>query len=320
MNNNSGEISISTTLNNNGILNNNTGSLLSIYGTLNNNSGATLNNHQTLLIYGGGTLTNNGTLTNYVSGGVLTISGTLTNNSGASMINNPGGTLNNSGTFTNNGTMQANGGGSMNNSGMFINNVGGVINGSASYGAGTYTQTAGQMINNGTLTQTSINILGGVLSETGTINGTTTIGSGATVSPGHSPGTLTINGNFSSSGKSIFEIGGASSGLFDVLAINGPATFTGGNIEFDFINGYNPTAGTFLDFLLASSITGWNTLSVTLLGLNGAGWDVNPSANGEMLSITEQGTYVGVPEPSTMLLLGTGLAGLIGFRKKFKRS
>ena len=77
--------------------------------------------------------------------------------------------------------------------------------------------------------------------------------------PGNSTGTLTINGTFSSSGTLLIDIAGLDEGKFSVLKINGEAIFSGGNVEFDFIDGFKPIKGNFWDFLFADTITGWGT-------------------------------------------------------------
>ena len=64
----------------------------------------------------------------------------------------------NSSTFNNNGTLNNNSGGILNNSGMLYNC-------STITGSGNYIQTAGQTTNNGSLSQTSVNIQGGTLTE-----------------------------------------------------------------------------------------------------------------------------------------------------------
>ena len=128
-------------------------------------------------------------------------------------------------------------------------------------GSGNYIQTAGQTTNNGSPSQTSVNIQGGSLSGNGTITSNVTIGSRATVQLGNSPVTLTINGNFFSSGNMLFEIGELSRGQYNVLQINGKANFTGGYLEFDFSDDINASADDYWDFLFANNINGWNILS-----------------------------------------------------------
>jgi hypothetical protein len=130
---------------------------------------------------------------------------------------------------------------------------------------------------------------------------------------------LTINGNFTSGGKLFFEIAGLGIGLYDVLGINGNATFTGGNMQFDFIDGFIAAAGNYWDFLTANTITGWDTLNFSFNGL-GAGLEWNFTqldTGGERLWISSN-TVAPVPEPETyaMLLAGLGLIGFTARRRK----
>lgn len=256
-----------------------------------NYSGNTFINWNIMYIETTGVLTNQGDLWNWFTG---------------YMIDH--GTLTNSGTFTNIGLLA-------DYSGSSINNTGTVNNYATIAGEGTYWQTAGETHNDGVINQTSIIIDEGILRGTGSIGGNVTIGANATVLPGDSPGTMTVDGNLISSGDYMFDIGGLSAGEFDVLNISGDATFTGGNMEFDFINGFNAAAGNYWDFLFANSITGWNTLTFNVNGLgSGLNWEIVPITGGERLLIN--GTSV--PEPATMLLVLFGLMGLAGIKKRFK--
>ena len=69
--------------------------------------------------------------------------------------------------------------------------------------------------------------LGATVGGHGTINGS--LASNGIVSPGNSPGTLTVNGNFnqSSSGTLRIEIAGLASGQHDLLQIKGSANLAG---------------------------------------------------------------------------------------------
>ena len=238
--------------------------------------------------------------------------------------------MGNSGTPINTGTL-TNDHASLTNNGLLTNtdtlsNVSTLTNTGIIVGTGTYIQTANefavnsQTINNGSLTQSSVIINGGTLSGTGTITANVTIGSGATVSPGNPFGTLTINGNFASSGNILFEIGGRSAGQFDVLAIHGNAFLNGGTIGFNFMN-FIPAIGNSWDFLTASSISGWDSLSFNFSGL-GAGETAQFHFHHgiETLRIVgapHQSTLamVAVPEPSSLLHLLFGLGGLAVWRK-----
>ena len=299
-----------------------------------------------------GTLDNTGTLTN-VAGSTLTLTGVLTpsfinarvNNTGT-MVNEAGsvqtvdafgqltnrGTLTHAGAMTNDGLVQNGavdrlGGTTTTHSGTFLN-TGSIT------GTGAYAQLAGQTINNGTLTQTGsarffdpitgttptvtgVTILGGSLSGLGTINAPLTLASGASLSPGTTDqlGTFTLNGNLASSGNLAFRFGGLNAGEFDVLKVNGTASFTGGNLVLNFVNGFTAAVGNSWKFLSASALSGWDSLLVRINGLAaGLGYEITSVNGAQTLTIT--GAPVPVPEPSSLLLLGVGLAGLIGFRRK----
>ena len=293
-------------LTNTGTLNN--FNLLENYGTLNNNSGGMLTTSGTLQTNyilnnnPGGTLTNSGNLT-VTKSGTLNNSGTMTNNN--SMTINSGGTMTNSGTMTNNGSIFNFG--SMTNSGTFKN----LYSYTSIGGSGTYIQSAGLTKVNGTMNQGTIDIQGGTLNGTGTITATVINEAPGTVQAGDAPGTLTIFGNFTSSGTLLFEIDGTAKGTYSVLDILGKATFTGGTIVFDFINGYIPSPGNSWDLLFYKSIVGGNTLGFTEIGLGpGLGYQFNP-ANGS-LSVSS------APLPATLPLLGTGVLGLLGIMRRRK--
>jgi hypothetical protein len=83
----------------------------------------------------------------------------------------------------------------------------------------------------------------GTLKGTGTFIGDLLNDSG-TVAPGNSPGTMTIDGDFTLDGSGILdiEIGGFTPGSFDFLNVTGTAFLPGGNINFSFLSGYDIVA------------------------------------------------------------------------------
>jgi len=177
----------------------------------------------------------------------------------------------------------------------------------------SYIQTAGQTINNGTMSLPgSVDIQGGSLSGTGIINApVVTLSSGAILSPGAATtlGTLTINGNFQSSGNMLFHIGGVGAGQFDVLAIHGMAFLNGGTIGVNFMN-FTPVAGSSWDFLSATAISGLDTLSFAVSGLSSnLTYAFNYSNGVETLRVYS------VPEPSSFLLLAFALGSLALWRR-----
>ena len=296
-----------------GMLNNNAGGTLHLAGgTFDNDGGATLNNAGALNIDQFIALQNSGTLNN---------TGALRNDG---IIYHASGSLTNTGTLENWGTVQAFPGVTLTNAGTLTNY--GTITDMPEYTRATYVQTAGQtMILSPNFILGSVQINGGALSGIGTITSDVIIGSAARVDPGIMAqtgytGALIVNGTFSSSGNLIFDVAGQGTGLFDVLDINGNAVFNSGNIAFNFIDGFSASAGNYWDFLLADTITGWDTLSFTFNGLgDGLGWEFDPLANGgERLLITANGGAAPVPEPSILLLFGSGLAGLGGFAWRWK--
>jgi hypothetical protein len=136
----------------------------------------------------------------------------------------------------------------------------------------------------------------GVLTNTGELEGKGTIianvSSSGTVSPGESPGLLTINGSFtqSSSGILDIEIGGSNAGVdYDVLKVTGAATL-GGTLRVTLLNGYVPPAGTEFDFL--QSATSSVSFTQVLLPPD-VPWDTTALASGQITA---------VPEPARVLV------------------
>lgn len=161
------------------------------------------------------------------------------------------------------------------------------LTGSNTYSGATKVNSGTLSVNGSIANSTTTVNAGGKLGGTGTV-GTVNV-NGGTVAPGNSAGTLTVNGDFSSNGTLVFEIGGLASGTYDVLDIHGNATFNGGNVQLNVINGYGGADGNW-DFLLANTVTGWENLSVSVNGLPpGKWWRISPrDGGGERLSISSR--------------------------------
>lgn len=103
---------------------------------------------------------------------------------------------------------------------------------------------------------------GGTLNGTGTINGQLT--SNGIVSPGFSPGTVTLNGSYVQTGTGVLnlEIGGTSAGSFDQLLVNGNAKLDGA-LNVSLVNGFVPSGSLELTVVKYQSVTGtWPTVSL----------------------------------------------------------
>ncbi len=125
------------------------------------------------------------------------------------------------------------------------------------------------------VTVNALGTLGGTGSITGNVSGT------GTVSPGTSPGILTINGNFSNSGTLAFEVNatGATAGTdYDRLVVNGTVDISGATLSFS-----GTAAGVATNALLTliandgvDDVTAAGTLPTngTLVNINGVNFRV----------------------------------------------
>lgn len=169
---------------------------------------------------------------NLAAGQTLRISGQVNSgafgNAGTIVLDQAASSPNlNSGTVTNTGTIET-AGASGNTS---------TVNGQIDQtGAG-----AGVVVPAGTklhLNSSPLLLKAGTLSGGGTIEGSVE-NSGGVVSPGASPGTLSLSGNYTqgAGGRLDIEVGGTGAGQFDVLALGGTATL-GGTLALFPINGF----------------------------------------------------------------------------------
>lgn len=152
-----------------------------------------------------------------------------------------------------------------------------------------------------------------MLDGTGTLHSTLTVLSGGLVSPGFSPGTLTIDGNaeFRSGSVLKIEIGGLDPGQFDVLDVLGDLSFNDALIELDFINGFVPHAGDHVDFLRAASLHGLESVHYSFHGLgSGFLFDVLPEGGGLRFVALNDGQAVPLPSALALGLLGLALMPL----------
>jgi len=348
--------------NNTGTLNNRGLASLENSGQFENSSGGVLNNDGKIDNKISGNFTNNGRLNNSISGRIEN-NGLMTNNQSASLINN--GRLMNTGvigrfvnkgsltnsvfasfineaeftnqgvgaTFTNEGRIENRGAGSMTlegrltNNGIFENRAKVTVEQSGEIkGSGTYRQRSGELVVNGSMAQSEIEIEGGVLSGTGEISGDVTV-DGAIIDAGQSPGLLTFHGNLDLVGGTElrFEIGGTIAGSeHDQLDVLGIATIESSTLfGLDYYGGYTAGAGDFFDLLVADEIIAapLTDLVFDFGGIAGLFWEMSVFTledSRQALRLSASSMSV-VPLPASVFLFGSALFGIFGFSRWRRR-
>lgn len=137
------------------------------------------------------------------------------------------------------------------------------------------------------------------LTGVGTIVGT--VSNAGSISPGTSPGILTINGDLTllDGSLSLMELAGTNNAQYDQINVSGILRI-GGLLQVTLTNSFSPAAGDLFDLFDFGSTTG--VFSQTNLPLLGGGlvWNTDNLYTSGELSVEA------IPEPSTALLLALG--------------
>jgi hypothetical protein len=212
----------------------------------------------------------------------------------------------------------------------------------------TYTQTSGQTTVDGMLGVSglgSINFAGGsVYGNGGTIQGNAI--SNAAINIGDSPmaiGQLFMVGNYTqgANGSLTFDIAGTAARQYDHLNVSGKAKFNG-LMTVNLLNGFVPQIGNMFDIMNFASGSGtfsqvlglpinnqehflleYNPTNLTLDVVQGPDTNIGDegssirassitwvSNNGAFQGASNNGTSAPTPEPSSILLVGSGLVGI----------
>ncbi|MEP9378255.1 autotransporter domain-containing protein [Aquabacter sp. CN5-332] len=249
-----------------------------IQGSVINSGVFTNSGTQTGGVQNSGTLTNSGTLAgplsnsgsvqnggqiqgNVVNGGTFantgTLAGTLTNTANAQNIGLIQGGAVNSGSFANGGTLT----GGLTNTATAQNAgriEGGVVNSSTFFTSGVVVGAFSNSANAQSTGQIQGDVLNtGTFSNDGTVTGTVTnrallIGNGiikgdlvssGRVSPGHSIGTIQVNGNVSLASTAVYTAEIGPNGTSDLLSATGVLASDGATLQVLALPGFNPTLG-----------------------------------------------------------------------------
>ncbi|MBW3541220.1 MAG: PKD domain-containing protein [Planctomycetes bacterium] len=219
-----------------------------------------------------------------ISGGSLAEGRTLTN-AGTAVWSAGNILIDGTSQFHNSGSFEAQhdgvvfGGGAFHNSGTFVKSAGTgqtqfadlvhssgtveVRTGRLTFSSG-FTQTSGATILNGGDVGGTLDIQGGELRGDGTVFGS--ISNGGNVTPGQSPGTITVSGHYMQAADGVFtvEVGGLTAGTeHDQLAVTGAVTLAG-SLEVRLINGFSPQ---FQDSLVIMDNDGTDAVVGTFDGL-----------------------------------------------------
>lgn len=189
------------------------------------------------------------------------------------------------------------------------------LTGTSSY-TGPTAINAGQLLVNGQLGNTAVNVnAGGLLGGSGSILGAVTI-AGGTLSPGNSPGQLSVASLvLGAPGTVLMEITGTTAGTqYDQISLTSSLTYDGtlaldlsqtfaDNTSFDLFTGFSSLSGNLASITSVGSA--YNGLTFTR---SGNFW-TSTNAGSQSLEFNQStGTLVIVPEPGALALAGLGIA------------
>ena len=240
---NGGTLTNSGTLEINNVLNTSTDyeAFSAAAGTFNNTSTGILSIGTSSIVKNGIGYSRGTSTTTFNNAGIINFGGQIALDaieSGTTVNNNTGGTIN---TAT---------GGLLRIAGVF-NNTGTVTN-----------SATGILTVNGTLTNNAAGTVtnNGTLAGTGTItqNGTFNITSGSHIAPGNNgPGTLSVNGGFNLGSATLDEeLNGATTALYDVLAVSGTDTLANASLNVVIAPSYTPANADVFTIINAGTLTG----------------------------------------------------------------
>jgi len=193
---------------------------------------------------------------------------------------------------------------------------------------GTTTVSEGTLLVNGTNSGAgSLNVnSGATLGGSGTIGGNTVISSGATLSPGNSPGVLDILGGLTLEGTVFMELNGLARGTqYDAINVGGTLDY-GGALTLNFGNTFNAgDSFNLFDFAASDGFFDSITFEGSYSGFltrNSSNSTWTGTIGGQNFAFYDSlGTLEVVPEPSTYALLILAAAGLAGrvWRRRVRR-
>jgi autotransporter-associated beta strand protein len=208
-----------------------------------------------------------------LTGGTLSLSGpSITVETGAASINSAvGGTT------------------GLTKSGSGILNLGAANNysGSTTIAAGTLNvlNATGSATGSGPIAVNTGAMLGG----TGFVQGDVT--NGGIVSPGVTVGTLRLGSTFTQTADGKLNIGLASTGSYDVLAVTGAATLAG-TLDVSLVGGFTPQLDNAFQIITAAGLGGTSFTDLVLPPLAGnLGWHLDYGATALTLSVVLSGDF-----------------------------
>jgi len=209
--------------------------------------------------------------------------------------------------------------------GTFTVNSGNSLQIGGGGGYGTVDLTGGTFVHNGSSTKGAnglFNFTGGILKGTGSLSYNLT-NSGGTMSPGASPGTFTINGDYTqSSGTLLIELAGTTQNTqYDLLDVNGAASL-GSLLQVQLLS-FTPAFGDVFEVVEADSAISSFFANAPV---NGGTYNLGPGTFRVRYNVSgfgtagnvilDQFTALSVPEPSTVFLMLAGGAALWHSRRR----